>query len=101
MGAITVRQIKTGNDLFKEGQRMHHCVVSYKYRCMTGDLSIWSLTCEYPPRKMNRGVTIELRNDGTIAQCRGFANRLPYADEVAIVKRWAAEHGLTWEAIER
>src|SRR5262249_3858988 len=26
------KQIKTGNDLFKEGQRMHHCVVTYKAR---------------------------------------------------------------------
>jgi hypothetical protein len=95
------RQIKTGNDLFKEGQRMHHCVVSYKFRCLSGDLSIWSLTCEYPIGKLNRGVTLELRSDGGIAQCRGFANRLPYANEVTVVKRWAAEHGLTWKAIER
>jgi len=95
------RQIKTGNDLFKEGQRMHHCVVSYKFRCMSAAISIWSLTCEYPIGKLNRGVTLELRDDGTIVQCRGFANRLPYANEVTVVKRWAAEHGLTWKAIER
>ena len=42
------RQIKTGNDLFREGQRMHHCVASYKFLCTRGDVSIWSLTCEYP-----------------------------------------------------
>jgi hypothetical protein len=95
------RQIKTGNDLFKEGQRMHHCVVSYKFRCMSADISIWSLTCEYPLGKLNRGVTLELRNDGAIVQCRGFANRLPYANEVTVVKRWAAAHGLTWQAMER
>jgi hypothetical protein len=29
-------------------------------------------------------------------QCRGFGNRGLLADEIEIVKRWAAEHGLTW-----
>lgn len=95
------RQVRTGNDLFREGQRMHHCVATYKHRCMSGDISIWSLTCEYPLGKLDRGVTIELHNDGRIVQCRGFANRLPYGNEVTVVKRWAAEHGLNWQGIER
>ena len=30
------RQIKTGNELFREGERMHHCVASYKFACMQG-----------------------------------------------------------------
>ena len=30
----------------------------------------------------------------------GFANRLPYANEVAMVKRWAQEYGMRWAAIE-
>jgi hypothetical protein len=46
-------------------------------------------------------VTIEVRKNGAIVQCRGFANRLPYGNEVTMVKRWASEHGLTWHAIER
>jgi hypothetical protein len=95
------RQIKTGNGLFKEGRRMRHCVAFYKPDCMSGGISIWSLICEYPIGKLNLGVTIELRDDGVIVQCRGFANRLPYPNEVVVVKRWAAEHGLTWKAIER
>jgi hypothetical protein len=96
-----LRQIKTGNDLFREGERMHHCVSTYKYGCMNGAISIWSLTCEYPIGKLNRGVTIELRNNGEIVQCRGFANRLPYGNEVSVVKRWASEYGLAWHAVER
>ena len=68
---------------------------------MSADISIWSLTCEFPIGRLNRAVTIELRNDGSIVQCRGFANRLPYANEVTVVKRWAAEHGLEWKALER
>jgi hypothetical protein len=95
------RQIKTGNDLFKEGQRMHHCVASYKFLCQQGDVSIWSLSCEYPIGHVNKGVTMEVRKDGAIVQCRGFANRLPYANEVTMVKRWANQHGLTWQSLER
>jgi PcfJ-like protein len=95
------RQIKTGNDLFREGQRMHHCVASYKGLCAAGLISIWSLACEYPIGRVNKGVTMEVRQDGAIVQCRGFANRLPYGNEVVIVKRWAREFGLTWQALER
>jgi PcfJ-like protein len=95
------RQIKTGNELFREGQRMHHCVASYKHLCLNGQISIWSLTSEFPLGYINRGVTMEVRQDGAIVQCRGFANRLPYGNEVAMVKRWADEYGLRWAAIER
>jgi hypothetical protein len=90
------RQIKTGSDLFREGQRMRHCVASYRYACVAGSLSIWSLTCEFPLGVVNKAVTLEVRADGTIAQCRGFANRLPHANEVAMVKHWADDYGLTW-----
>ena len=94
------RQIKTGNDLFHEGQRQHHCVASYKQRCMSGDVSIWSLACEYPLGHLNKGLTIELRKSGVIMQCRGFANRLPHANELIMVKRWAREHGLSWMGLD-
>ncbi|HEY4921563.1 MAG TPA: PcfJ domain-containing protein, partial [Xanthobacteraceae bacterium] len=91
-----VRQIKTGNELFREGERMHHCVVTYKSACMRGDVSIWSVTCEFPIGRMNRGVTMEVTRDGRIVQCRGFANRPPHGNEAMTAKRWAREHALTW-----
>jgi PcfJ-like protein len=94
------RQIKTGNDLFREGQRMHHCVASYKRLCMSGDVSIWSVACEYPLGHVNKGVTIEVRKSGVIMQCRGFANRLAHANELAMVRRWAREHGLSGLGLE-
>jgi PcfJ-like protein len=90
------RQIKTGNALFEEGQRMHHCVASYKGLCLNGEVSIWSLTAEFPLGHVNRGVTIELRKDGTIVQVRGFANRRPHGNETTMVRRWAQEHRLRW-----
>lgn len=95
------RQIKTGQELFREGQRMHHCVAGYKTACMHGVISIWSLTSEFPIGRFNRGVTMEVTRDGRIVQCRGFANRLPYANEATMAKRWAREHNLTWASLER
>jgi len=90
------RQIKCGSALFREGVRMHHCVAGYQGACMKGEISIWSLTSEFPVGHFNRGVTMEVTKDGRIVQCRGFANRLPYGNEVTMVKRWASEHRLTW-----
>lgn len=95
------RQIKTSGELYREGQRMHHCVVSYTAACMRGDISIWSLTSEFPIGRVNRGVTVEVTKDGRIVQCRGFGNRLPYGNELTMVKRWAHEHALTWASPER
>jgi hypothetical protein len=88
------RQIKTGDDLLRESRHMHHCVASYKARCLNGDVSIWSLTCEYPIGQANKGITIEVRRDGAIVQCRGFGNRAAYGNEMAMVRRWADEFGL-------
>jgi hypothetical protein len=59
------------------------------------------MTCEFPIGCVNRGVTMELSRDGRIVQCRGFANRLPYANEAMMAKRWALEHALRWVSAER
>ena len=95
------RQIKTGNELFREGERMHHCVATYKFACVQGLVSIWSLTSEFPAGHINRGVTMEVTRDGRIVQCRGFANRLPYGNEATMAKRWARDTNLTWASPER
>jgi PcfJ-like protein len=88
------RQIKSGAELAREGGRMAHCVASYREKCVRGDCSIWSLTDERSGGRASRSLTIELGSDRTILQCRGFGNRGASAEEVAIVMRWAAEHGL-------
>ena len=96
------RQIKTGNDLFREGQRMHHCVASYKRLLRSRARSRSGRSpASIPLGRVNKGVTMEVRADGAIVQCRGFANRLPHGNEVVVVKRWAREFGLTWQALER
>lgn len=81
------KQIKTGRELAAEGNRMHHCVSSYAARCAKGDCSIWSLT-KWLKDKGWHQLTIELAH-GVIVQARGFANRLPNAEELSVVKQWA------------
>jgi hypothetical protein len=89
-------QIRTGEELAREGRRMAHCVATYKESCIRGASSIWSLTREHPVGVITSNVTIEVASDRTIVQCRGYANRGAYPDEIAVIKAWAAEHGLIW-----
>jgi hypothetical protein len=70
-------------------------VVTYKPACISGEVSIWSMSCEFLGR-VHRAVTMEVTRDGRIVQCRGFANRAPHANEATTAKRWANEHALTW-----
>jgi PcfJ-like protein len=95
-------QIKTSCELFREGELMQHCVMTYKTRCMGGYSSIWSLSCEYPRGQMKPSLTIEINHHGKgaqhcgdVVQCRGFSNRLPTTIELAIIKRWATDHELS------
>jgi PcfJ-like protein len=99
-GLWRFRQIKTEVELFREGQRMEHCVASYRDLCATGSVSIWSVTCEAPDGTTTSRLTVELRHDGTIAQCRGYRNGPPTREEAAIIRRWAAERKLTLNAHE-
>jgi hypothetical protein len=87
------QQIKTRGELFLEGKQLHHCVASYQAACASGSASIWSMTCENPPDNPVKCLTIEVRSDGRIAQCRGFANRQPHVREMVVVQRWAREYG--------
>jgi hypothetical protein len=91
-----LRQLRSSRELFREGERMQHCVATYKGLCMGGHCSIWSLSCEHPCGRIQPRLTIEVTTAGTIVQCRGYANRLPLAAERAVLQRWAADHRLTY-----
>ena len=39
---------------------------------------------------------VTITSDRTLVQCRGYANRGASPDEIAVIKVWAAEHGLIW-----
>jgi hypothetical protein len=87
-------QIKTAQDLQREGNAMRHCVLSYKRQCMSHTTSIWSLT-----KTMNgiikRLLTIEVNkyHDGKykINQVRGLANRLATSQENYYVNLFAKD----------
>jgi hypothetical protein len=74
---------------------MHHCVFSYKDRCIKGTCSIWSLTSE-DMGVSKRRVTIEVNDYGRIIQARGFANRSVKSDERFIISEWAKKNNLDY-----
>lgn len=89
-----ITQIRTGNDLLREGQKMRHCVSSYKRKCMSGECSIWSMTSQDAVGNIKRCLTIELTKHGTLVQVRGLANRMPRPEEENILHKWAGANGL-------
>ena len=88
-------QIKTGNDLLKEGQAMRHCVSSYKHQCMSGETFIWSLSSKDAMGTTKRNLTIQMNSRNEIVQYRGLANRMPRSNEEFILRKWCGENGVT------
>ena len=93
-------QVKNSRDLAEEGNEMHHCVYSYQSLCIDGRTSIWSLRTRHTGAGAvyRRRITFEIAVAGRrIVQVRGFANRRADPDEVAILARWAGEHGVAYD----
>ncbi|HEX5272806.1 MAG TPA: PcfJ domain-containing protein [Gemmataceae bacterium] len=94
MRVWTITEILTSRALLLEGRAMRHCVASYTGDCVRRQTSIWSMQVE-THRGRNRSLTIEVDiSKRTIRQVRGKCNRLPSANERALVGRWAAQEGL-------
>ena len=89
-----IRQLLNARDLQMESEALSHCVSSYHWSCADGDCTIWSLSAEFGPQKIERRQTIEVDQNRTIIQCRGLANRDATSEEWAIVKAWAKEANL-------
>lgn len=89
-------QIKTGDKLAQEGNKMHHCVWSYKRMCQEGKTFIWSASMTHKNKtKDYLTIEINLRDTGYhIVQVRGFANRPPNNYEREMVNTWAQKEGL-------
>ena len=92
----SINQIKTTKELAKEGNRMRHCVLSYKNYCMNGSISIWSLSRQDEFNTIEPKVTIELSSSKLIMQARGLANRETRADEKRIIRLWAIKNDLDY-----
>jgi hypothetical protein len=82
-------------DLWTEGKTLRHCVASYAARIEGGTCAIFSLRMSSTSEAEERLVTIEVdRARKTVVQARGFANRNPTAEEMAILRTWAAANRL-------
>jgi hypothetical protein len=94
MRVWTITEILTSRALFLEGRAMRHCVATYKEGCVRRQVSIWSMQAE-TRRGRQRALTIEVDiPKRAVCQVRGKCNRLPSANERAIVDRWAEAEGL-------
>ena len=80
-------ELTSGEELFREGQTLRHCVATYAPRCQSGACVIVSLR-----RNMARCLTLEVDPvTGRIRQARGLSNRLPRPNEQRAMERWLKE----------
>ncbi len=92
----TIAEILSRRDLFLEGSAMRHCVASYEQSCISGRSAIWSLGMQWNQGRRKRVLTVEVAvGRKAICQARGRANRSPAGKEMEILRRWAAQEGLT------
>ncbi|MBO4513719.1 MAG: PcfJ domain-containing protein [Victivallales bacterium] len=81
------QELLSAGELLAEGKRQHNCVFSYRDLCRSGMSSIVSM----------RGVenlTLEIRAR-CIVQIRGVCNRLPYPEEMRVIRQYASLKNLT------
>lgn len=89
-----ITELISSSELEEEGAAMNHCVATYRPLCQSGQSSIWSLSVEDAVGKVDRLLTLEVRNWGRlIIQARGRFNRVPEPDELRILSLWASVGG--------
>lgn len=90
-----VRELLSGAALSEEGRAMRHCVASYARSCAEGAASIWTLERE-DGAGVDKRLTLEVANARRqLVQARGALNRRPQPEETEVLRRWAAQAGLT------
>jgi hypothetical protein len=83
----STRELTCSDELFKEGEAMHHCVAYYDWRCVAGNSAIFSLCANGA-----RVLTIEIDpKSHQIRQAYGECNRKATSAELVIVNRWRTE----------
>jgi len=84
LGRWSFIELTSGEDLFLEGQAMHHCVASYASRCASGYSAIVSLRLD-DVRRIT--VEIDLRTR-QVVQARGPFNRPVQPEEQMAIGQW-------------
>ena len=88
--SLKIIQITTYKGLLQEGQTLQHCVGSYVGKCLSGEVSIWSLRLNGHPV-----VTIEITEKGKIIQAQSRLNSTPKQKYKEIIREWAKRENLT------
>ncbi len=93
----TIRELISGEELYREGAAMRHCVATYAWKCCYWNRSIWSMQFGSDGRRY-RALTIEVdKLTRTIRQASRRANAPPNARLREIMEQWARQEGLTIE----
>lgn len=88
-------ELLTARSLSAEGRAMKHCVGSYARQCVSGACSIWTLEMETHAGR-TKVMTVEVALPSKeICQARGKCNNAPTEKQLAILRRWAENAGLT------
>lgn len=80
-------QLKSGEELYKEGEAMQHCVITYTQSSFQSHCTIWSLQIN-KNASFTRILTIEVR-EKVIVQARKLKNKVPNEKEMEVIKEWA------------
>lgn len=84
LGRWSFVELTSGEDLFREGQAMRHCVSSYAARCASGYSAIVSIR-----HNGTRCLTVEINpRTRQVVQARGPCNRQANTEEQRAVSLW-------------
>lgn len=83
--------------MYQEGYDLKHCIYSYKDAIQSKLSYIFSMKKMLSSGSSKRQLTIELRNN-YIIQIRGYKNRWPNSEELAMIKLWAAKYKLEMDS---
>lgn len=84
-GHFMIRPARSVQELFDEGQALHHCVGSYAAKYALGETNLFLMRRVSDPDTPY--CTVEMR-DGALIQARGERNRLLREDEQAFVDQF-------------
>src|SRR5262249_3980305 len=77
-------ELTSGEELFREGQAMQHCVAGYAGRCAVGQSAIVSVRFQEARR-----ITVQTKSaTGQVVQAKGACNRPATHEEQRTIRLW-------------
>jgi len=94
------KELNSGELLYREGEKLKHCVVTYTPQCESGYCTIWNMRAWSDVSKTYRALlTIEVVK-GRVVQARGRFNKAPGKMEQEVLQHWAKELKLSVDLIK-